>query len=85
MGYGDRRRLIDPSHKGSQVTIWHASRECASMNDLEGRLANVEHQLGRKLTPNESSLMELWYEKFKNNPNKPIPHGAQTERTAFAE
>ena len=36
------------------------------MNDLERRLADVEHQLGRKLTQNECSLMELWYEKFED-------------------
>lgn len=45
MGYGDSRDVGDRCHKGSPVTIWHTSRECVSMNDLEG-CQSLHHCLG---------------------------------------
>ena len=47
---------------------------------MKTRLAEVERQLGRQLTANESILMELWYElSTKRN------SGAHTDRVLCRE
>jgi hypothetical protein len=43
---------------------------------METQLANIELQLGQKLTENEHSLMELWCMRFKGEPEKPSLSGA---------
>jgi hypothetical protein len=49
---------------------------------METRLANIERQLGRKLTANEHSLMELWCQKFKEKPEKSSHCDAQADENA---